>query len=117
MHRRPAGLMARKKSGERRDYLLVDEASEIDDEAGRILSDALPRGWIDSPFHKKDYAKDHHIEVTIPAPEGEPGKKVTGKAFYVQRKGVDGGSYLKNKDVLAYELELHHLTYWADEAP
>lgn len=110
------------KDKQARDFLERDENSEIDELAHRIFSAALPPGWIDNTLYK-DYAKDHHIEITLPITWGEPGKerqtkKVTGQTIYVQRKGVDGADFRHGNTVVAYEgLELRHLKYWADEAP
>src|SRR5258708_11350096 len=37
---------------------------------------------------QKDYGKDYHIDITE-----RVSRKVTGKALYVQLKGVDGAKY------------------------
>ena len=107
-----------------RDFVERDDNSVIDTEAGKVLAAALPSAWVDNTIHK-DYAKDHHIEIAVPITVKDNGnkakerttRKVTGKTIYVQRKGVSGADFRHGNTVVAYPLELRHLTYWADEAP
>src|ERR1700722_133806 len=100
--------MAKKQS---RDFMERDKNSEIDEAASRIFVAALPIGWVDNTL-QKDYAKDHHIEITVPVSwEERTTKKVTGKIIYVQRKGVEGADFRHANTIVAYGgLELRHLT-------
>jgi hypothetical protein len=108
---------------DRKDFLERDENSEIGETARLILESTLPRPWIKNTIGQ-DYGKDYHVEIAVPVTRNQLVKsklrkrqtnKVTGVAFYVQLKGQKKGDYRLNDTVIAQELELPHLTHWADD--
>ena len=111
-----------KKQSEPRPFSERANSKIIDRAAGRILKSILPDAWVENEL-PDDHAKDHHIELTIPITWGKgrnrrKTEKVTGRVFYVQRKGVEKAKLITSRTLVAFKgLELKDLTYWADECP
>src|ERR1051325_10817525 len=81
---------------------------QIDEEARRVLKNALPSSWVLNELNN-DYGKDYHLELSDEANE------LTGTAIMVQLKGQLKAVINSSRTHVAFPLEKRYSTYYYDK--
>lgn len=80
----------------------------IDEEAQRLMMDAIPSSWVVNPY-TKDYAKDYEVEI------GDSEDNLTGHGFVIQLKGVKRVHELMSRGTFSFPFQTNHLKYYVDK--